>query len=65
MALAAIPENPTDYPECSMFGDLPVWGLYLRHVDGITLRRVRLAVGRPDARVRLRADDTPGLQVRR
>lgn len=58
-----IPENPSDYPEFSMFGDLPVWGLYLRHVDGITLKNVRLSVSRPDARPMIRADDANAVTI--
>jgi hypothetical protein len=60
---ASIPEKPSDYPEFSMFGDLPVWGLYLRHVDGITLKNVRLSVVRPDARPMIRADDANGVTI--
>jgi hypothetical protein len=52
-----IPENPSDYPEFSMFGELPVWGLYLRHVNGITLKNVQLSRSLPDARPMTRADD--------
>ena len=52
-----IPENPSDYPEFSMFGELPVWGLYLRHVTGITLKNVQLSLTHPDARPMTRADD--------
>ena len=58
-----IPENPSDYPEFSMFGDLPVWGLYLRHVDGITLKNIHLSLTNPDARPMTRADDTNILTI--
>ena len=61
--MAPIPENPSDYPEFSMFGDLPVWGLYLRHVEGITLKNVQLSVTQPDARPMLRADDANGVTI--
>lgn len=60
---ALIPENPADYPEFSMFGDLPVWGLYLRHVDGITLKNVRLSAILPDGRPMMRADDTNAVTI--
>jgi len=62
-ARKTIPENPSDYPEFSMFGDLPVWGLYLRHVDGIDLKNVRMTVARPDARPMTRADDAEGVTI--
>jgi hypothetical protein len=59
----SIPENPSDYPECSMFGDLPVWGLYLRHVEGVALKNVRLSVASPDARPMTRADDADRVTI--
>jgi len=27
-----VPERPTDYPDFTMFGELPAWGIYMRHV---------------------------------
>lgn len=38
------------YPEAQMFGRLPAYGLYFRHVAGLTLRNVEFAVEQPDAR---------------
>ena len=35
-----VPEAPADYPESSMLGILPAWGMYLRHVRNIRLRNV-------------------------
>ena len=37
-----IPEHPEKYPEYSMFGRLPAYGLYCRHVKGLTLTNVQL-----------------------
>ena len=62
-ANGTLPENPSDYPEISMFGDLPVWGLYLRHVNGIKLKHVDLSVVHPDARPMTRVDDADGVTV--
>lgn len=33
----AVPENPTAYPEAPMFGQLPAWGMYARHVHRLTI----------------------------
>jgi hypothetical protein len=30
-----VPENEAGYPEFHMFGELPSWGSYVRHVDGL------------------------------
>ena len=53
-----IPEAITDYPEFSMFGELPTWGLYIRHVKGITLKNIRLVNKKKDYRTALLVDDT-------
>ncbi|MEL6132524.1 MAG: glycoside hydrolase family 28 protein, partial [Bacteroidota bacterium] len=33
--LEQVPENETHYPEFSMFGELPAWGFFIRHVKGV------------------------------
>ena len=45
-----VPESPDSYPEFSMFGELPAWGFYLRHVDGLTLQGVKLSLREADYR---------------
>lgn len=62
--LSAVPEKEAEYPEFSMFGELPAWGLYVRHVSGLTLRNVRLSIAAPDYRPALVCDDVHGLRVR-
>jgi len=53
-----IPESITDYPEFSMFGELPTWGLYIRHVKGITLKNIKLVNKKKDYRTALLVDGT-------
>jgi len=46
-----LPEKEKSYPEYSMFGKtLPAYGLYARHVHGLTLHDVSLDAIAPDAR---------------
>jgi polygalacturonase len=46
-----VPEElPAAYPEFKMFGPLPAYGLYCRHVRGLRLRDVELECAKPDAR---------------
>ena len=52
-----ISEAETSYPEFSMFGEIPVWGLFIRHVRGITLKNIKLVNKKNDYRVGLLADD--------
>lgn len=59
-AARAIPEQAHAYPEPSMFGTSPAFGLYARHVRGLTLDDVTLATREPDARPETRLDDVTG-----
>lgn len=53
--------QPNQYPESNMFGDLPAWGYYLRHVDGVTFQGGSSALANPDARGKLVTSDVRGL----
>lgn len=61
--LDAVPEKVTAYPEFSMFGELPAWGLYVRHVDGLTLKNFRISIDTPDYRPGLVFDDVLHLSI--
>lgn len=56
-----VPEKEADYPEFSMFGELPAWGFYIRHVKGLTMKNVKLTCREPDYRPPLVFDDVEGL----
>ncbi len=30
--------------------ELPAWGFYVRHVDGLSMKNIRLSIGAPDYR---------------
>ena len=60
---AEVPEKEGKYPECTMFGALPAYGFYCRHVAGLTLRAVALDCDAPDARPALVCDDVRDLRV--
>ena len=46
----AIPECRTAYPEPSIFGVLPAWGLFVRYARRISFRDVRIETIEPDTR---------------
>ncbi|MCX6910156.1 MAG: glycoside hydrolase family 28 protein [Verrucomicrobia bacterium] len=52
-----VPERPTSYPESKMFGTLPAWGFYCRHVRGLSFRNVQLRADQPDLRHAFVCDD--------
>jgi predicted alpha-1,2-mannosidase len=56
-SLSVLTEAEKDYPEFSMFGELPAWGLFVRHVDGLTMKNVRMIQQQPDYRAALVMDD--------
>lgn len=63
-SLDRVPERPHDYPEFSMFGELPAWGFYVRHVENLRMKNIRLECLSPDFRPALVVDDVQGLQLR-
>jgi polygalacturonase len=62
-SLHSITEAETAYPEFSMFGELPVWGLYVRHVQGLTLKNVQLKFIKDDFRAACIFNDVEGLNL--
>lgn len=50
-AAIELPEKEATYPEFNMFGKtMPAYGIYARHVRGITLQNVTITPVKPDAR---------------
>jgi polygalacturonase len=62
-SLTKIPENPHDYPEFSMFGELPAWGFYARHAEGVTFKNVTLSCLGSDFRAAAVFHDVDGLTI--
>ena len=58
-----VAERENKYPEATMWGHLPAFGLFLRHVRGISIHGLVLGVDKPDARPPLWAEDVHGLSV--
>ena len=62
-AARVVPELERDYPEIHMFGILPAYGMYVRHVDGLSLRNLRFTTASDDLRPALVCDDVNGLEA--
>lgn len=62
-SLEKVPEKIADYPEFSMFGELPAWGFYIRHADGIKIRNMILTCNGADFRPAFIADDVKVLSL--
>lgn len=61
--LNMVPNQVKDYPEFTMFGELPAWGLYVRHAKGITLRNVKLVLENEDYRPAFIFDQVEDIQM--
>jgi hypothetical protein len=62
-SLSKVPECVNAYPEFSMFGELPAWGLYVRHVDSLRMKNIRLSYQKFDYRPSCIFDDVNRLQM--
>ncbi|MDE3067043.1 MAG: right-handed parallel beta-helix repeat-containing protein [Verrucomicrobiota bacterium] len=58
-----IPELPGSYPEARMFGRLPAYGFYCRHVKGLRLNHVEFHAPAAEERPALVCDDVRDLDV--
>jgi polygalacturonase len=58
-----IPERPEAYPESKMFGNLPAYGFYCRHVRGIRFANVQLHTAEADLRHAMMFDDAADVRV--
>jgi hypothetical protein len=61
--LDKVPEQAAEYPEFSMFGELPAWGFYVRHVEGLMMKNIKLSIDAPDYRRALVFDDVHDLTM--
>jgi len=58
-----VPEVASKYPEGDMFGPLPAYGLYCRHVRGLHVEDLSLQLDKPDYRPAVVADDIKELDL--
>ena len=58
-----VPEQIQKYPEFTMFGELPAWGFYLRHIQNITLKNVHLSFAAYDFRPETVEEDVDGFII--
>jgi len=58
------PEKEDAYPEPSMFGELPAYGFFIRHVKGLEMRDVEVSYLKQDARPPFILNDVKGVDFR-
>ncbi|MXO04845.1 glycoside hydrolase family 28 protein [Flavobacterium sp. HBTb2-11-1] len=62
--LKDVKENINGYPEFNMFGELPSWGFYVRHVNGIEMKNIKLILDKEDFRPAFVFDDVKNLAMK-
>ena len=62
-AEAEYPEGEAEYPESTRWGDLPAYGFFCRHVDGLTLRDVKLTCTLAEERSPLILEDGKNINL--
>ena len=61
--ITSIPENETGYPDFSMWGELPAWGLYMRHAEGVKIKNFTVKYLEDDFRPAFVFDDVKGIDL--
>ena len=62
-AVRVVPEDEKVYPEPGRFGIIPSWGMFARHVKGLTLDHVELRAAREDLRPAIILDEVVGADL--
>ncbi|MBI4327429.1 MAG: right-handed parallel beta-helix repeat-containing protein [Chloroflexi bacterium] len=64
LAHKEVPELESKYPEAGMFGELPAYGLFCRHVENLVLDHVDFHLEKPDGRPALLMDQGSQIDLR-
>ena len=56
------PEDEKTYPEPRMFGDIPAYGFFIRHVKGIEMNDVHISYLKEDLRPAILVEDVQGME---
>ncbi len=61
-ATIQLPEDESKYPEPTMFGATPAYGLYVRHLNGLSINNVEIKTEKPDVRPAVILDQVNGAE---
>ena len=59
-----VPDQIQKYPEFTMFGELPAWALYVRHMKDLTLRNIHFSLRDTDFRPAFVFDDAENVVMK-
>lgn len=63
-AAVEVPERENNYPEPSMFGAIPAYGFFVRHVKGLEMRDVEVSFAKEELRPAFVLDHVNGADLR-
>ncbi len=63
--LATVPEKGDSYPEFTMFGELPAWGVFIRHARNVQFNGLVLSAAKTDFRTAIVLDDVQQLAFKK
>jgi polygalacturonase len=63
-AAVEVPERENNYPEPSMFGAIPAYGFFVRHVKGLEMRDVEVSFAKDELRPAFVLDNVKGVDLR-
>jgi polygalacturonase len=63
-AALAPPEKENDYPEPAMFGEIPAYGFFIRHVRGLEMSDIEITYLKDDARSPFIISDARSVELR-
>ena len=61
--LDKVPELPAQYPDFSMFKELPSWGIYVRHAQDLHFSNIVMKAEKDDYRLPVVLDDVQGAKL--
>ncbi len=63
-AAVEVPERENNYPEPSMFGAIPAYGFFVRHVKGLEMHDIEVSFAKDDLRPAFALDNVKGVDLR-
>jgi polygalacturonase len=61
--IGLVPEKANSYPEARMFGRLPSFGFYCRHVNGLRMKNMEIRAAATEKRPAMLFDDVKSLDI--
>lgn len=59
-----VKEDEKGYPQPTVWKQLPAYGLYIRHAEGISINGLMLGLKEPDCRPPIMLEDVSGIQIK-